>query len=1049
MHSTKFHIKQLPSIDSKPALSLQQLLLRRFMFAYIAFALAIAGIQIFIEYHATKQEITDELHSLARTFSPGAESALWEMQGSLLQSMVNGLGANTAVVSVDVIDMDGNISASWRIPSGLEASPDLSVQRTLYHNDSSLEELGSLRIASSNVVLWARLHDTLWSVGITAIAIFAFLGLMLWLLARSLLVKPLVNFSNLVSAQSASGQVKPIDLGRLEVSEIETLKQCFNQLMQQLAESHARITEQNVLLEHEKIALQSESEKNLALLHNASDGIHIIDTEGNIIEASNSFCDMLGYTREEVIGMNVSQWDARFSRGEFIQIIRQKLSQPERTQSERTHRRKDGSVFDVELSSFPLELQGKPVLFYSARDITERKLAELKNEVLVKRQQALMQSALEGIHIMDALGNVVEVNDTFCQMLGYTQAEMQKMNVADWDAQWSRAELVERFNELILIQSARFETLHRRKDGTILNVEVNTTGIEIEGVRYLFASSRDITARKQAEEKLRIAAVTFETQEAILITDADSRILSVNQAFQRISGYSLEEVLGENPRMFQSGQYDEAFYQTMWASLLETGNWSGDILDKRKNGETYNKSINITAVYDDQHRVVNYVAVFRDATERLQTLEQLRTTATELAQANAQIEEERARLAERVMERTAQLLYANHAKDSFLATMSHEIRTPLGGLLGMMELLSLSQLDAQQNEMLQAARSSGKGLLRIVNGILDWSKIEAGKLELAPRLTSIPEMLEGVINTYSQIASEKNIQLKLLIDPLLSSAHIFDPLRMSQILNNFTSNSLKFTETGSIEVRAELLVHHQEYETVRFSVKDSGVGINQEQQAHLFQQYHQASAETARMYGGTGLGLSICRSLADLLGGEIGVQSTLGAGSTFSLTVNLPVGNVSTKDRRQLEEDTSRDFEPAIGPLATMAQHITVLMVDDHPLNRMLLKQQLSLLGLRADDAENGTEALSLWQTNHYDLIITDCHMPEMDGYELTYRIRELEQRAETKPVPIIAWTANVLAEEEQRCHEAGMDDILTKPTELAELKTKLLKWLVKSGVLT
>jgi CheY-like chemotaxis protein len=372
--------------------------------------------------------------------------------------------------------------------------------------------------------------------------------------------------------------------------------------------------------------------------------------------------------------------------------------------------------------------------------------------------------------------------------------------------------------------------------------------------------------------------------------------------------------------------------------------------------------------------------------------------------------------------------------------MSHEIRTPLGGLLGMMELLDLSRLSPDQRELLGAARSSGNSLLRIVNDILDWSKIEAGKLELAPRAATLSGLLKSVAGTYAQLASEKNLQLELEVDPALGPIHLFDPLRVSQILNNFTSNAIKFTARGTVWLRAQRLAHRAGYDTVCFSVQDSGMGIDQEQQARLFQHYQQASADTARMYGGTGLGLAICRSLAELMGGTLGVESRAGIGSTFSFTVELPVANVA------LPADPGQPHapEPDITPLGGAGQPLALLIVDDHPLNRMLLKQQLALLGLRADAAADGAEALSLWQSQHFDLIITDCHMPEMDGYELTRNIRAIEQHTGARRIPIIAWTANVLAEEEQRCRVAGMDDLLTKPTELAELRAKLLNWLVK-----
>lgn len=431
------------------------------------------------------------------------------------------------------------------------------------------------------------------------------------------------------------------------------------------------------------------------------------------------------------------------------------------------------------------------------------------------------------------------------------------------------------------------------------------------------------------------------------------------------------------------------------------------------------------------------IATFIDTTERRQVLDKLRATARELECANAQIEAERGLLAERVLERTAQLQRANHAKDSFLATMSHEIRTPLGGLLGMMELLDLSHLDVKQHELLEAARKSGKSLLRIVNDILDWSKIEAGKLELAPQVASIAETLQSVANTYAQLASEKDIRISWNVDPALAAAHRFDPLRLSQILNNFTSNALKFTERGVIQISAERLAQHGEREQVCFSIRDSGIGITAEQQQRLFLQYEQASTDTARMYGGTGLGLAICRRLAELMGGTLSVSSQAGVGSTFSLTVTL----VAAQADPGLTRLVASNAVPDISPLHFDGRIPTVLIVDDHPLNRLLLKQQLDVLGVGVAVAEHGQQALARWQQGGCDLLITDCHMPEMDGYRLTQLIRGEECNSGTH-TPVIAWTANVLAEEEEHCRLAGMDDMLTKPTELHELRAKLLKYL-------
>jgi PAS domain S-box-containing protein len=556
--------------------------------------------------------------------------------------------------------------------------------------------------------------------------------------------------------------------------------------------------------------------------------------------------------------------------------------------------------------------------------------------------------------------------------------------------------------------------------------------------------TEDITERKRTEQELRILATAFESHEGMIITDANTNILRVNHAFTNITGYAAEEVIGRKPNVLSSGRHDKFFYLAMWESLQNIGSWDGEIWNKRKSGEIYPEHLTITAVQNRAGLITNYIGALTDSTERQSALEKLRNTAADLEVANLQIESERANLAQRVEERTAQLRYANKAKDSFLATMSHEIRTPLGGLMGMMELLDMSNLETQQRELLNTARESASSLLRIVNDILDWSKIEAGKLEMVARPSSISTLLKGVCNTYEPVAADKHITLQYYCDDKLSSAHQFDRLRVSQIINNLTSNAIKFTDHGGVEVRAEQVSRQGDLETVRFSVKDTGIGISAEQKERIFQQYEQASNETARMYGGTGLGLAISHRLAEMMGGTLDVESTPGQGSTFTFAVDLKLAELL--DRRELqypinEQDTRKD-NLELRLESANERLITVLIVDDHPVNRMLLKHQLELLGLQMEVADSGRSALSLWQKQHFDLVITDCHMPEMDGYELTQKIRALEQQAESKRTPIIAWTANVLADEVERCTAAGMDDVLTKPTDISVLKAILLKWL-------
>jgi signal transduction histidine kinase/CHASE3 domain sensor protein/FixJ family two-component response regulator len=391
---------------------------------------------------------------------------------------------------------------------------------------------------------------------------------------------------------------------------------------------------------------------------------------------------------------------------------------------------------------------------------------------------------------------------------------------------------------------------------------------------------------------------------------------------------------------------------------------------------------------------------------------------------------------------------ANRAKSTFLATMSHEIRTPMNGMLGMLELLSLTKLDREQLSTLGIVRASSKSLLRAIDDILDFSKIEAGKLDIRPEVTSIKEVFEHVHDIYTGNASSKGLLMKRSVDPHISPAVLIDPLRLRQILNNFVSNSLKFTSQGWIEIRAELIERVNGEDRIRFSVQDTGVGIAPENQQHLFEPFAQVDDDRARSAGGTGLGLTICRRLAYLMGGSVEMVSELGKGTTMILTLTLPIADPSGLPTRSPESE--REFLSTIPNMRRMAPSVEqaeaegtlVLVVDDHPTNRTLLVRQAHALGYAAESAENGVQALEMWKSERFGLVITDCNMPEMDGFELARSIRRFEAVDGGKRTPIISCTANALGDECERCLAAGMDDCLVKPVALSQILKKLDQWL-------
>jgi two-component system sensor histidine kinase EvgS len=568
------------------------------------------------------------------------------------------------------------------------------------------------------------------------------------------------------------------------------------------------------------------------------------------------------------------------------------------------------------------------------------------------------------------------------------------------------------------------EVMGLREDGSTFPMELSIRPMRLDGESHYIGVVRDITARKTAGEQIAKSMKELSDFKAALdqhaivsTTDANGTITYINEKFCVLSKFTREELIGQNHRIINSGHHSEAFFSDLWQTIRNGGVWNGEIKNRAKDGTFYWVDVTIIPFLDDHGNIVQYIAIRADITER-----------------------KRVELALIAARDTAEM--ANLAKDSFLATMSHEIRTPLGGLLGMLELLGFTPLSDDQRETVQDAMDSGQSLLRIVNDVLDWSKIEAGKLELSPQPVSIAQVVSGVLRTYAGVASAKSLMLEQHVDARLSPAHIVDPLRLSQVLNNFASNALKFTAMGSIEVRAELLARENNTERVRFSVVDTGIGITEEAQQFLFQNYSQGSVDTARMYGGTGLGLSICRRLAAMMDGEIDLISAPDQGSTFSITLNLPVTATAPESFPITSAVMNIPHIRSFAAVAIGTDAPLVLVVDDHRVNRRLMATQLGLIGLRAETAENGEAGLEKWREGRFSLIITDCHMPKMDGYRLTQAIRKLEADDARAPTPIIAWTANALAGQLELCPEAGMDDYLTKPTPLVELEVMLQKWL-------
>ncbi len=812
-------------------------------------------------------------------------------------------------------------------------------------------------------------------------------------------------------------------------------------------------------------------------------------------------------------------------------------------------------IFLFILGAFTAVLQGS-----RKRRKAEEELADAH-----ARLQSVLNSATQvAIIATDLKGTVTLFNTGAENMLGYRAGEM--IGRATPAVIHLAAEMEARGNELseklgkpvrgfdVFVETARgggFESrewTYVRKDGTQFAVELVVTGIKDHtgSLTGFMGLATDISGRKRAELEMRkLAAAVRSSPTSIIITGREGLIEYANPKFQELTGYSENELLGQNPSIISSGKTPKATYEELWHTLLDGREWNGELLNRKKNGDLFWENASISPVKDALGGITNFIAVKLDITDRKlaqQEIEKARDAALELAR----------------------------MKSDFLANMSHEIRTPMNAIIGMTGLLLDTPLTEQQKDYVKTVNGAGDALLDLINEILDFSKIESGKLIIEKLDFDLRETVESTADLLASRAQAKQLELAYFVEDGVPAGLRGDPGRLRQVLLNLLGNSLKFTEAGEVVLTVSTKKKTEDGVVLRFSVKDTGIGIPPETQKKLFQVFTQADASTTRKYGGTGLGLSISKKLVELMGGSIGLASAPGEGSTFWFTLPFekragtpPVGQAApdmTAIRTLIVDDNAANREiisryleawrmrfeavasgsaalkalkreaagrdpfrlvlldmqmpgmdglmlarsihgnpaissvgkvmmtslghavkteeldsagitaclskpvrpsallkalssalagpaaaaPAAEPAAAPEQgkanrYFRVLVAEDNIVNQKVAVRQLEKLGYAADVAADGLEAIEALKRIPYDLVLMDCQMPEMDGFQATSEIRRTEEGQ--GHTPIVAMTANAMEGDREKCMAAGMDGYIPKPVRIETLAEILKRW--------
>jgi PAS domain S-box-containing protein len=769
-----------------------------------------------------------------------------------------------------------------------------------------------------------------------------------------------------------------------------------------------------------------ESEANYhSLLESMADLVIVASVKGRIVFTNAAVRRTLGYTSDDLLTMDVVQLYPEARRAEADAMLAE-FVRGDSDSSSMSMARWDGVLVPADTRVWRGRWSGADCLFLLCKNLSYELEAEQRFERLFRNNPTPMALSTES-------GRFADVNDGFLALLGYQRCEVVGKTASELrlfvqpDAHAAVARK--------LVAEGRISGLElqvRCRDGRFCDGLFSGETISFHGERSLLTVMVDITEQKRAHLALRTSeaflTMLLETVPIpVFYKDANGRYLGFNRAFEQFIGRSKAEMIGLTSNDLLPPELASA-HEEEERKLLTAPGQSVYQMRVEAVGGLRDVEMHKASLTDGEGRIAGVIGAILDFTERIRAEEELRLTNLELEAATV-----------RANEMAVQAELASVAKSRFLATMSHEIRTPMNGIIGMTGLLLDTGLDADQRRYAELVRSSGEVLLNLINDILDYSKIEADRLDLETIDFDPRSLVDEVTTPLAVRARIQGVELTCAVAADVPASLRGDSTRLRQVLTNLVGNAVKFTERGEVSVgvtvdaigAADVLLH--------FSVRDTGIGIPPEKFGLLFSKFSQVDASTTRRFGGTGLGLAICKRLTELMGGTIGVRSQEGQGSEFWFTVRLGLRPASAPPLAASPIPGAAAERDSLADLAW----VRILLAEDDATNRAVAMGVLRKLGLRADVVTNGVAAVDALTRVHYDLVLMDVQMPELDGFEATGQIRSGGGGAILDPkIPIVAMTAHAMQGDREACFEAGMSDYVSKPLSLRALAEALRRWL-------